>query len=85
MNKDWYITYEKTINNPNIGCILNFEYIINHPESIAEIKETLKTNEWIKKRILSKLLCDPVWRQKFLEIFPDFIEEESAKRKRTLY
>lgn len=50
-------TYEEKISKPYLPLI-DFEYLVNHPESLSELKEKLTDPVFLRK-VESKAMFDP--------------------------
>ncbi len=69
----WLISYEESIRKSNGKSVLDFEYISNHIECINEIKYYLYQNDNFRNRVITKLIEDENWRNKFLKYFPEYL------------
>lgn len=61
-------TYEEQIKNPNLS-IIDFEYIILHPEAKLAIQERYHTDVFFREKINEAMARDVIFKNKFLKHF----------------
>ena len=61
-------SYEEQIKNPNLS-IIDFEYIILHPEAKLAIQERYYTDAFFREKINEAMARDVIFKNKILKYF----------------
>ncbi len=65
-------TYEERIQNPSLS-IINFSYVIMHPESISEVWNKYCFDTTFRMQVNQKIKTDVMFKRKFYELFKEYI------------
>lgn len=71
-------SYEERLRNPGLELI-NFSYLLTHPESIYEVWLRYKTDVTFKMQLTEKMYLNPIFKQKFYETFKHYLANEAKE------
>lgn len=70
--------YLDRIKNPNLPLI-DFEFLMNHPEFISYVWEKYVTDMTFKNMVNEKIMLDVNFKYKFLNTFKSFIDKGKSR------
>lgn len=70
--------YLDRIKNPNLPLI-DFEFLMNHPEFISYVWEKYVTDMTFKNMVNEKIMWDVNFKYKFLNTFKSFIDKGKSR------
>lgn len=70
--------YLERIKNPNLPLI-DFEFLMNHPEFISYVWEKYVTDMTFKNMVNEKIMWDVNFKYKFLNTFKSFIDKGKSR------
>ena len=70
--------YLDRIKNPNLPLI-DFEFLMNHPEFISYVWEKYVTDMTFKNMVNEKTMWDVNFKYKFLNTFKSFIDKGKSR------
>ncbi|MDD5865387.1 MAG: hypothetical protein PUD07_02720 [bacterium] len=70
--------YLERIKNPNLPLI-DFEFLMNHPEFISYVWEKYVTDMTFKNMVNEKIMLDVNFKYKFLNTFKSFIDKGKSR------
>lgn len=70
--------YFDRIKNPNLSLI-DFEFLMNHPEFISYVWEKYLTDTTFKTMVDEKINVDVNFKYRFLNTFKSFIEKGKSR------
>ena len=85
MSQKPYFTFEESLRQP-VDSLINFEYLLTHPEAKYQVWEKFRFDYGFKKRVNERIFLDPSFKAKWFKYFGSFyktlaVDEEYVKEK----